>query len=555
LHDVWALVPARGGSQAIPRKNLRPLGGRPLVRHVLSTLAAGLGSERVVLSTDDPEIARQAEGLARTHPRPPELATDEANLDEVATAVAAWLIDDGASPNDLLLTVQPTSPFLKFETVVAAADLLRANHGSVLTVSDDRHLRWTRDAAGVPQPLFEERRNRQWLPSTLAETGGLIGSSLGQILETGTRVNAPVALLEVELPEGLDIDTFADWAAAEHYVNRRRIVIRADSAPPIGMGHVHRASALAIEMAEHDVTIVSRRDGPFALGAKFLGALPNALQLVESEKEFLAFLAQAQPDITFLDILDTDVAAVDAVKAHSRFVVSLEDLGTGAERADLVINDLYTERVPQANHWYGVEHAVLAPHFEDVSPHPFNESVSRVIVAFGGTDEHNLTAKALRALGRVGFSGQVVAVLGPGYLHDIPDLETHRLHGEVHRAVHDMAVLMRGADLAITSAGRTVTELMTLGVPTIALCQNARELRHTHASVPYGVLNLGLGDDVDEESLARHITTLIGDPELRCYLRERALHATHDRSNRKLVSRVLAAAAEHRASKEFRHSE
>lgn len=72
-------------------------------------------------------------------------------------------------------------------------------------------------------------------------------------------------------------------------------------------------------------------------------------------------------------------------------------------------------------------------------------------------------------------------MLGPGYPHGQVDLAEYGLNGTVLRAVTDLAVIMHDCDIAVTSAGRTVTELMTQGVPTIALCQNMRELMHTHA--------------------------------------------------------------------------
>jgi spore coat polysaccharide biosynthesis predicted glycosyltransferase SpsG len=106
-----------------------------------------------------------------------------------------------------------------------------------------------------------------------------------------------------------------------------------------------------------------------------------------------------------------------------------------------------------------------------------------------------------------------------------------------------MAQLMRQAHLAITSAGRTVTELMTLGVPTVALSQNLRELRHTHASSPFGVMNLGLGEHVDVQSLASHVSMIIGDRALREDMRSRALASVRGRSNRALVRRILEEAS------------
>src|SRR5690606_33738543 len=151
------------------------------------------------------------------------------------------------------------------------------------------HLRWTRDTKGCFLPLFERRVNRQWLPETWAETGGIIGARLGRIIETGSRIHDPVALLELDPVQGLDIDDYADWAVAEYYAGRKSIVIRADAAPQLGMGHVFRSLALAHELSSHQVTIATRCDGDYALGADYLRRSPYDLELLSDETQFVLY--------------------------------------------------------------------------------------------------------------------------------------------------------------------------------------------------------------------------------------------------------------------------
>lgn len=543
--DTWVLVPARGGSKGIPRKNLRPVGGKPLILHVLTTLSNHLGRSRVVVSTEDQEIATLCEPYALIHHRSPELADDTTTLDEVAQEVASWLTERGARQEDILITVQPTSPFIKYATVAKGAALLRDGAGSVLSVKDDRHLRWTVAGNGQPLPLFTERVNRQQLQPTFTETGGLIGTRIGQLLASGTRINQPVALLEVDDVEALDIDTESELLLADLYARRLRVAIRADATPLLGMGHIYRALALTQALPEHDVRVVTRAGGEHQLGANFLRTHACRAWEIETEDDFFAVLASFKPDIVFLDVLDTTEDYVRRVAASGAVIVSLEDLGPGAQLADIVINDLYTDFYPHENHWYGVQHAILAPHFEAVAPRPEPaSSVQNILITFGGTDPGNLTVKALRAIAELGeYGGVVSVVLGPGYSHPEPDLGRLRLRGKIMRSVSNMALTMREADLALTSAGRTVTELMTLGIPVLALCQNVRELRHTHASSPYGVINLGLGEHVSVTALSSHISMLITNHQLRADMRTRALAATRGRSNRAIAERILSAAS------------
>ena len=544
MHDVWILIPARGGSKGIPGKNLRPLAGKPLITYVLETALSVVSAERVLVSTDDEAIAATCTGLCRVMDRPTALADDRATLDQVATDVAGRLLAEGADGADILLTVQPTSPFLTAHTLLRASDALRAGAASALTVVDDRHLRWTIEG-GEPRPMFTGRVNRQWLEPQLAETGGVIGARITDIAAAATRVIAPVRLIEVESAEGLDIDDFADWAVAEFIAARRTIVIRADAGVLLGMGHIYRALALHHELAHHDVHIVTRDDRGRELGAGFLGERVGNLHVVADEPGFLDLLSEIGPDIVVLDVLDTDEPFVRAVAERARFVVTIEDMGPGTACADLVINDLYTDEHPADGHLYGVAYAILGPHFEQLPPirRPAG-GVERVLVTFGGSDPGHLTDKALQALRSIGFSGSVVAVLGPGFPHGTVDLADYGLHGEVLTAVTNLAIIMHGADLAITSAGRTVTELMTQGVPTITLCQNQRELMHSHAASAFGIVNLGLGSEVQVPDLARSIDTLIADCGARAAMHDRMLRAVAGRSNHAVAELILGAAEE-----------
>jgi exopolysaccharide biosynthesis WecB/TagA/CpsF family protein len=230
----WILIPARGGSKGIPHKNIRPLGGKPLILHVLESCLEIADPSRVIVSTDDEAVASVVGERCRLHKRPADLCGDDVTVDDVAAEVARWLLDNGATGSDVLLTVQPTSPFLPPRAIEEALVLLSEGAGCVVSVRDDTHLRWQVDEGGIPRPLFQERVNRQWLPRSLVETGGLIGARSADIVRTGTRIHEPVKLIELDGEAGIDIDTSSDWAAAEFYASRRRAAPRAEGATNLG---------------------------------------------------------------------------------------------------------------------------------------------------------------------------------------------------------------------------------------------------------------------------------------------------------------------------------
>ena len=186
--DVLALIPARGGSKGIPRKNLAPLGGRPLLTW---TVEAALGSRavtRTVVSTEDDEIAAAARELgAEMLARPPALAADDTPMQPVI----AHALDELEAP-EVLVLLQPTSPLRRAEHVDEAVELLlatgadsvvsvvevphRYRPGSLMALDGDRLVRLADDHAGTRQekPLVYARNG----PAVLALRPDRIGTDL-----------------------------------------------------------------------------------------------------------------------------------------------------------------------------------------------------------------------------------------------------------------------------------------------------------------------------------------------------------------------------------------
>lgn len=535
LESPWIVIPARGGSTGVPRKNVRLLGGVPLIARTIKTALSGTLAGRVVVITDDDEIAEISERFGAVVTRE-EKTTGKATLDEVMVRTIPFLRSLGAQDNDVLLTMQPTCPFIKPERVKEAMGKFAEGAGSVLTVVDDRHLEWVFDAEGKPSPAYTARVNRQLLPPKFRESGAIIGARIGDIVRTGTRIVAPINLVEVPDGESLDIDTFSDWAIAEHIVSRKRILLRTDAAKELGMGHVYRTLALAYALARHDITIVLSEDKP--LGAEFFKDYPFKIDTVKSDLEFLSYARKAKAELVVLDRLDNLAEFVTLLGGFCK-VVTFEDLGDGAEAADLLIADLYENpRVPAERQLTGVENAILAPTFETIDRQiQFHEKVQEVLVLFGGTDPSNLAETALRALEHIKFEGRVTIVRGLGA--DLIDPKAYDLRLKVLSNIKNMPAVMEHADIALSSAGRTITELSSLGIPTICMAQNSKELTHTHTTPANGVIMLGLGKLVSVETLGAHLTELMENTELREKLHLRALEATKGRSNANIVRRIM----------------
>ena len=533
MSETWIVIPARGGSVGIPRKNLWLLNERPMVWHAIT--AAKEASANTVLITDDDEISEVGETLGIEVIMEPATATGKKTLDEVVFSFLPKLRELGAKDEDQLITLQPTSPLISVETLRQAIDLL-ADKGSVISVSDDRHLRWKKDSNGY-QPEYEKRVNRQLLPESWRETGAVIGCLIADFEANQTRIGQPVKLIQLPEQEAIDIDSFSDLAIAEHFFSRKTIFFKTDSSQQLGMGHVYRVLSLAQELARHELKIFLSPEMP--LGEEFFSQYGFHHQSITNE-QFIQQVIQNKPDLVVFDILDTEAKMIQEIRNGSpeTKIVSFEDQGSGAREVDLLISDVYPNpEVPSEKQLMGIEHAVLAPSFETLERVRENsDRVEEIAVLFGGTDPSGLAEKALDALEEIGFAGKVSLIRGLGAT---PIEREFNLDIDYLSNVKNMPRVLAKADLALSSAGRTITELASLGVPTICFAQNVKELTHSHTTEQNGVIMLGLGKDLSVSNLATEISKLIDNRGLRNTLSENAKRSTGNRSNKKIVAEIL----------------
>ncbi len=223
---VLALVPARGGSTRVPRKNLAVLDGTTLVRRALTTaLAAGCFDE-VALSSEDDEILAEANGLdVRTVRRPAELATATARAYDVVVHALDELDPDRAR-FDALAVVQCTSPFTSTEDLAGAVALLeRTGASSVVSVSridsaihplklkvleGDRLLPYLEDDHLTPS---------HELPPLWARNGSIYVSRR-ETIDDGEVVGGDIRGYEMPPERSYDIDTPTDLAFAQFLLER-----------------------------------------------------------------------------------------------------------------------------------------------------------------------------------------------------------------------------------------------------------------------------------------------------------------------------------------------
>lgn len=222
------LVPARAGSKGLPGKNIRTLGGLPLLAWTARAIAAGGLPARAVLSTDDPVIAElgRAHGLEAPFLRPPALATDAAGMLEVVDHAVGWLEANAGWSATAVMLLQPTCPFRRPERLHQALELLGSpdTEGVVGVRRIERSLSvmYRTDAGGHLEPLaaWDDVTRRQEARPLLTPNGTLYLVTR-QALATHRRLFPPrLRPLATDTIEGIDIDTPEDWALAEAVVAR-----------------------------------------------------------------------------------------------------------------------------------------------------------------------------------------------------------------------------------------------------------------------------------------------------------------------------------------------
>ena len=217
------IIPARGGSRGVPRKNLKYLNGKPLISYVINACKKARNVADIYVTTDNKEIAKLAKSFgAKIIDRPKIISTDEIQL-EPAINHAVLKIEEKGISFELIATVQLTSPLLSSESIDNAIELLlkNPNADSVITVVNDPHLGWQKINNKII-PKYKERLCRQWLPDDYRETGGITCTRRKFITETN-RLGSEILIYELSKKESLDINDIFDWKMAESILNFKSI--------------------------------------------------------------------------------------------------------------------------------------------------------------------------------------------------------------------------------------------------------------------------------------------------------------------------------------------
>ena len=528
---ILAVIPARAGSKGIPNKNIRIVGGHPLVYYSIKNALSSTLISDVIVSTDSEDVRIIATQMGTNVKwRDVKLCGDEVTLDAViADAIPAeenW---------DYIVTMQPTSPTLRVETLDTAIQYT-IDHGldTVISAINSPHLSW-KEKDGKKVPNYTKRLNRQYLPPCYMETGAFV-ISRASVITPETRIGTNIDIYEVSEDESQDIDTFEDLRSVAAILDKQKVAIYVNGNNKRGIGHIYRALELADEFyVKPDIYYDTNQTDP-----KVFGQTTHHLIPINSISELFERCKVNHYTLFINDILTTSIDYMIGLKSvlPNAKIINFEDDGEGIIKADLVFNALFHETdFPQVR--AGEKYYISGKAFMFYNPIYVKEKVKRVFISFGGADPQNYSDRLLKMIAKKEYRNyEFVVVLGRAK-NNVDALMEFNKYGniEVLYDIANMPELMSSCDIGITSRGRTGYELAMLGIPSISMAQNQREEKHGFVCNENGFSYIGLNpaDEIIESNLKMYLSL---SKESRQHFQDKLL--SHDlRGGRKRVMSLI----------------
>ena len=524
-NKILVVIPARGGSKRIPRKNTRLLANKPLIVYSIEMAQASPYVDDIVVSTDDSEISFIAEKFgASVVRRSQDLTGDEVLLDPIVFEAMVMKEKQTFDEYDIVITVQPTSPLLETSTLNKAIEKFDDfSIDSVIGVFDDRHLNWGYDEKNERFfPLYMERVNRQYLPKSFKETGALLATRRSFVRED-SRLGTNINIVELSARESVDITNYEDWWVAENYLQRKKIAFIVDVHDEIGMDSIHRCLSICSKLVSDEALFFLNEN--HSLGIDIVSSFNYNYITYNGKRSLFNKLIEFNPEIVINDISDTSEKYMAKLKKEGYFVCNFEDLGVGSTMADVVFDDLYEHELSETNVYIGHKYYILKDEFFFQPTKVISQDVNNVLINFGINDSNNFTEKVLDALIACGFEGRINVILR----RDYPDIDGFISRYErynsiqIYTHISKISDFMFSADLIFTSANKSMYESCSLGIPTICICQDEREKSHAFANSNNGFVNMGIGELLTRDDIINKFNSVVDDFDYRLEMHNRML--------------------------------
>lgn len=228
--NYLGIIPARGGSKGVPQKNIRMVGGKPLISWSIEQALACELINGVIVSTDDEEIAEIAKRTGAEVPfiRPKDLALDSTPTEPVLIHVVEEIKKGGGDIPDAIVLLQPTSPIRKKGRLSEAIRLFeKENADSLLSVVETHPWLWKNK--GKPKCFYDynnrpTRQNIRKEDILYRENGSIYITRTPLLMEHSNRLAGHIVMFEMDHDEGQDIDTLTDMMVADQILRQENKV-------------------------------------------------------------------------------------------------------------------------------------------------------------------------------------------------------------------------------------------------------------------------------------------------------------------------------------------
>jgi N-acylneuraminate cytidylyltransferase len=223
-NKVIAIIPARGGSKGVPKKNIKPLNNKPLIAYSIEHALATEKVDKVIVSTDCDEIAQVSlQYGAEVIKRPEDISGDFASSEDALIHTVQELEANGVKASHVVF-LQCTSPIRKESDVANCLELvLSGKFDSALSVVENHKFLWRTDANGLATPVNYDPHNRKMRQEIheYQENGSIYIMKTADLLSTKCRLNGKVGVYVMEEETGYEIDTPVDFKIIEELMSNK----------------------------------------------------------------------------------------------------------------------------------------------------------------------------------------------------------------------------------------------------------------------------------------------------------------------------------------------
>lgn len=273
-----------------------------------------------------------------------------------------------------------------------------------------------------------------------------------------------------------------------------------------GLGHIFRALDISDDFyTKTDIYFDINQTNQEVFGLTYHKLIP-----IRNLSDLYTKCKEKQYDIFITDILSTSIDYMDGLRnvMPNAKLVNFEDDGQGALKADLVFNALLTNRKSE-NMYCGDKYYVCDESHIIVKQKPIKEKVETMFICFGGADPSNYTDRVLKIISKEEYRDFLFIVALGKTKQNVDELLRYNEFSniEVQYNVNEVAIMMKKADVALTSRGNMAFELALLGIPTISIAQNENEMKHEFASEKNGFAFLGMNPNYQtiEETIRKYL--------------------------------------------------